>query len=213
MKMIKMPLNIRDIALERLRNNELQNELPEIYMLKRIIENNSWHNNEPVFDHTINVISELGMIIRNGNNRIKKYLNQTIDENTQGGLLYFGALYHDIGKKNTMVKRPEYTFCVKHEEEGAVIAKQMLKKFFLSDLEQRIILDIIKHHSELHEIVYPKNQKLEEQYDKFISKHIDIFVELNLLAMADTSVSYLKHTDPEEYKFRVDFYKRVLDNY
>ncbi|MGV8141824.1 MAG: HD domain-containing protein [Candidatus Woesearchaeota archaeon] len=206
-------LRIKDITLERLRNGELNFDLPEIYRLKEVIENNRWHNNESVFDHTLNVLSKLYWINETCSSRVQTYLDQHIDENTQGEILYIAAIYHDIGKKVTMEKRGSNTSFYGHEEEGAKIVKPMLEKFFISDLEQRIVTQIIMNHGGLHNIITPKNMDLEEQYDKFISNNSDTAIELILLAMADTSASHLKYTNPKEFRFRMEFYRNIIDNY
>lgn len=58
----------------------------------------------------------------------------------------------------------------------------------------------------IHSILDPKNDRLEEEYK-------DIFVELILLGMADTLGSQLKRNKPDEFKFRINFYKKIINGF
>lgn len=69
-------LKISDISIEKLRNNEFQKELPEFYELKGVIENNSWHSNDPVFDHTLAVLKELEKLLKSANDKINSILSE-----------------------------------------------------------------------------------------------------------------------------------------
>jgi len=207
-------LKVEDLTIERMQNGEFQNELPELYALKEVIENNAWHENERVFNHTMKVLYELKQIKNNSTDAIKKYLGQELDENNHWNTLYTGALFHDIAKGKTLIKQNNLTFCPGHEEMGADIITPILNRIFLSNIEQKVTTSIIRYHGCLHQIIYPKNKHLEEQYKLFMSQQSDIAVELNIIALADTlSSKPLKTNSPEEYKFRTEFYKCMLEKY
>lgn len=206
-------LEISAINIGKLRKNQFQKELPEFFELKNFVENNSWHNSDSVFNHTLAVLEELEKLLKNINNKINSYLNQKIDEHTRKELLFLGALFHDIAKSNTLVKNGNSTSCPKHEEAGSEKVQTILNRFDLSEREKAIVVKIVKYHGEIHTILDPKNEKIEEQYEEFKSACRDIFTELILLAMADTLSSQLKDNNPAEFKFRIDFYKRIIDNY
>lgn len=208
-------IKISAINIEKLRGNQFQDELPEFYELKNYIENNDWHNNDSVFNHTLSVLKELKKLLETTSNKINSYLNQKIDNHTKKDLLFLGALFHDIGKSDSFVKFNESTSCPKHEELGSEKVRQILNRFDLSNQEKDIVIRIVKYHGEIHTILdsEPKNDKLEEQYQKFKTKHYDIFMELILLGMADTLGSQLKDNNPEEFNFRIDFYKKIINDF
>ena len=71
----------------------------------------------------------------------------------------------------------------------------------------------MKYHGEVHYILDPNNNKLKEQYEDFKSRCSEIIVELILLKMADTLGSQLKQNNPEEFDFRIDFYKKAISDF
>ncbi len=206
-------LKVSAINIEKLRNNQFQEELSEFFELKNYVENNGWHNNDSVFNHTLTVLEELEKLLKTINNKINSYLNQKVDNYTRKDLLFLGTLFHDIAKSDSFVESDESTSCLKHEELGGEKVKSILNRFDLSNREKDIVIRIVKYHGEIHVILEPKNDKLEEQYQKFKSECHDIFMELILLAMADTLGSQLKDNNPEEFNFRIDFYKKIINDF
>jgi putative nucleotidyltransferase with HDIG domain len=199
-------IKISDITITKIKNNELVKELPEIYQLKEVIENNDWHNHESVFDHTLTVLRELKKIIRDGSPKIKKEFNKRLDYYRRKDLLFLAVLFHDIGKKATLRKINDITSSSAHEKEGAKKVKKILDKFDLSEKEKRIVRKIVRNHGLISIIVDPKNNNLSQEFKKFKSSYSDILLELILLAIADTIKSYLRIAKPKEFEFRMNFY-------
>ncbi len=206
-------IKVSAISIEKLKNNQFQNELPEFFELEKFIESNPWHNNDSVFNHTLAVLEELEKLLKNINNKINSYLNKKVDEHTKRELLFLGTLFHDIAKSDVLVKNGNSTSCPKHEEVGSEKVKSILNRFDLSAREKAMVVNIVKYHGEIHIILNPNNDKIDEQFAKFNSERHDIFTELILLAMADTLGSQLKDNNPDEFTFRINFYKRIIDNY
>ena len=206
-------LKIADVTIEKLRNGELADELPEFYELKDIVENNEWHTNSSVFDHTIVVLEKLEELLKKTNKKINSYLNQIVDKNTRSQLLFLGTVFHDIGKKETTVKDGESISCPGHEKCGAIKTNKILDRFDLSDTEKTIVIQIIGNHGVVHHIANPKNEKSKEEYEDFKSKFSNTFLESTLLGMADTLGGQLRDNLPDEFDFRMKFYYNVIDNY
>ena len=96
---------------------------------------------------------------------------------------------------------------------GAKKVKPILNRFDLSEKEKEVVRKIVKHHDLPHEILGLKKDELKKQFKNFKKKFPDIFLELILLAMADTSGAQLQDNDPKEFSYRLGFYKKVLDKY
>jgi UTP:GlnB (protein PII) uridylyltransferase len=205
-------IKVSAITTEKLRNKQFLSELPEFFELENFVENNTWHNNDSVFNHTLAVLEELEKLLKNINNKINSYLNQTVDKHTKRELLFLGTLFHDIAKSDVLVKNGDSTSCSKHEEVGSEKVKLILDRFDLSDREKAIVANIVKYHGEIHIILDLKNNKIDEQFNKFKTDRHDVFTELILLAMADTLGCQLKDNNPGEFTFRINFYKRIIDN-
>lgn len=204
-------LKIKKITIDKLKSGKLKKELPEFYGLKKVIENNSWHNNESTFTHTLNVLKDLEKFLRNNKNiKLRKYLNQSIDNYKRKDLLFLATVFHDLGKKETIIKNGKLSSFPAHEKISILKSKNILKDFDLSKKEKEIVLGIIKYHSDLHLIVEEENKNLQKQFDKLMKLSKDFSIELIIMVMADTAGSYLKKTAPERYNFRMNFYKEVL---
>lgn len=204
-------LKIKDITIDKVKGGKLKKELPEFYELKKVIENNSWHNNESTFTHTLNVLRDLKKFLRNSKNiKLKKYLNQLVDGYKRKDLLFLATVFHDLGKKETIIKNGKLTSFPEHEKISILKSENILKDFDLSKKEKEIVLGIIKYHSDLHSILDEENKNRKKQFDKLMKLSKDFSVELIIMVMADTAGSYLKRTAPERYNFRMNFYKEEL---
>ncbi len=206
-------IKLSDIAIKKIKSKELEKLIPEFYKLENIIENNPWHNEESVFNHTISVLDNLEKIIRNSKKEIKQALNKIIDKNSRKNLLYVATLLHDIGKKEAITDLGGgVRGCPGHEKKGAQKTKKILKRFNLSQKELKIITDIVKNHGVTHDMIGLENKDFQKEYKNFKKKFSNIYLELILLAFADTIGSYLKKTKPIEFRHRINFYKKELKN-
>ena len=89
----------------------------------------------------------------------------------------------------------------------------MLNRFDLSLKEKRIVIKIIKYHGETHRILDQDNKNLKKEFSEFKSKFSDVFLELILLAMADTLASNLKLNNPKGFNFRIKSYNKIINSY
>ena len=155
-------LKISAIDIKKLKQNQFQEEIPEFFELRNFVEKNDWHNNVSVFDHTLAVLEELGKLLKRVDNRTKSYLNQKIGNYTRKDLLFLGTLFHDISKSDTFARMHNSTSCPKHEERGGEKVKSILNRFDLSEREKSIVSKIVRYHGEIHYILDPLNDRLEE---------------------------------------------------
>jgi len=227
MQRIKLP------SVKEIKNGKLEKVIPELYALKGTVENNPWHNQEPVFDHVLSVLENLGKIIRDSNKSITKLFDEIVDVNSKKDLLYLATLLHDIGKGETITDLGNGARgCPNHEKKSAQITEKILKRFNLSPKESKIIIDIVGNHGIIHDIIGLKcknfkkggekehdlthaiagleNKNFNEEYRKFKNKFSKIYPELIFLAFADTVGSYLKKTEPSEFSCRIDFCKKEI---
>lgn len=204
-------MKIKELTIKNLKSGKFIKELPEFYELKNIIENNSWHKNESTFNHTLNVLDNyLRFLNKNKNNNLRKYLGQKIDNYKRKDLLHLAIVLHDIGKVETIVKNGKKSSFPKHEIISVLKSRKILKRFNLSSNEASIILGTIKNHSKEHDIVDISNNNLKIQFNDIIKNISTYVIELTILVMMDTLNSYLKETAPNRYKFKINFYKKVL---
>ncbi|HEC64362.1 MAG TPA: HD domain-containing protein [bacterium] len=199
----------------KLRNKEFIDLIPEIYELEKVIENdNHYHNNDSVFDHIMSVLKGLEEILKSIKEKVSDYLSQKITNYSRKELLFLTILFHDIGKKETMIKDSNgFTSCPGHAEKSATKAENFLSCFDLSEKEKDLVSQIIKYHMLLYLIVKPENNKINEQFNGSKVKHPNIFLELVLLAMADILGTQLEENNQWEFNFVINFYERFLTEY
>ncbi|MFH1181233.1 MAG: HD domain-containing protein [bacterium] len=206
-------VNISIINRRNIKSGRLVKLIPEFYELKKVVENSPWHDREAVFDHTLSVFCSLEKIIRNSKRGIRQALNKIVDKNSRKSLLYVATLLHDIGKTETITDLGGgVRGCPGHERKGALKTEKILKRFSLSQKESKIIIDMVRNHGVIHDIIGLGCKDFQKEYKNFKKKFSSIYVELILLAFADTVGSYLKRANPLEFRHRIDFYKKELNN-
>ncbi len=127
---------------------------------------------------------------------------------------YFAALFHDISKNDTFAyKRWFWTCCPGHEQEWALKIIPILNRFDLSEVEKQLIILLIKFHWEIHYILDSDNVSIKRDILLYRRKHEKIYIELIVLALADTLASDLDTYDKDNFNFRLDFYKKEILNF
>ncbi|PIV65331.1 MAG: hypothetical protein COS09_00090 [Candidatus Nealsonbacteria bacterium CG01_land_8_20_14_3_00_12] len=203
-------IKISEFTIERIQNREFEKLIPEFYELKEIVENNPWHNNDSVLNHTISLLKELEELIKKPNDKIKVYLDKKINTHSREKLLFLAALLHDIGKKETYKKEKDITECLRHEEVGAIKLKTILPRFDLSENEREFVIKLVRNHGFFHEILNYPEENPEKKTEEFKGRHPDIFLEIILLSIADMCGSQLKLNKPEEFNFRMNSLNKIL---
>jgi CRISPR/Cas system-associated endonuclease Cas3-HD len=203
-------IKVENLTLKRINSGKFHNEFPELYVLQKIIEYNFRNKKESVFNHTLNTSYILEQIEKKSPIAVIQYLDEKIDENTNRDILHIASYFKDIGKNYTLIKSKSGTRFPEYERVGSEIVGTILDKIYLSDLEKRITARIIENQNHLSNIVHKKNIYLDTQYTNLEDK-FEIILELNMLALADTLTNIsLKIQKPDEYYFRINFYKNKI---
>ena len=201
------------LTAQDLRSGKLTELLPEFYELKNYIENSKdgWHQQESVFNHTLSVMEAMEKIFTDNKN-LEAVFDKKVDNYSRKELLEIAAVFHDIGKKEAMIKEGKFTKCTGHEEIGVKKAKDILGHFNLSPRETQLVLDIIANHSVFHHLLSPNNQNFHKNLEDLKNKFGEsIYPELIVLSYADTANSKLRIAGPEEFKNRINFYKKETE--
>ena len=205
-------LKISDLTVARLRNGDFEIDLPEFYELRSVIENNGWHDNDSTFNHTLTTFEQLEKILAGVNPAVVAYLAQRVGGHTRRELLFLATLFHDIGKKETRISEGDLSRFPGHEKAGALKVRSILQRLGLAAVEQDFVCEIIRRHDEIHQLLAdPQDSQLPAKLEAF-SKN-GLFLELVLLAMADTFGCQLDRKDPENFRFRIATYWKVLEAY
>jgi len=202
-------IKLSEFTIEKIKNREFERVIPELFELENVIQNNPWHDNEPVFNHTILVATELNSLLKTVSNKIKEYLNQKIKNYSRKELLILAAVFHDIGKKETL----KDAIFLGHEKMGAEKIFNIISRFDLAEKEREFVIKLVGNHGFIHDILNYPADKPEEKWQKFREENPDISLEVVLLTKADTLVSHLKNSKPKEFAFRISFIDKIIDSY
>jgi putative nucleotidyltransferase with HDIG domain len=202
-------IKLSEFTLEKIKNREFEQVIPELYELEEVIENNLWHNNDPVFNHVISVSTELNKLFEEVNDKIKAYLAEKIKNYSRKDLLILAAVFHDIGKKETL----KDAVFLGHEKMGAEKIFNIISRFDLAEKEREFVIKLVGNHGFIHDILNYPADKPEEKWQKFREENPDISLEVVLLTKADTLVSHLKNSKPKEFAFRISFIDKIIDSY
>lgn len=165
--------------------------------LKTVIENNSYHNNEAVFDHVLKVFKKakesiLGSFIKDTIARKKfiNFTNETIYGIKRKDAMLIAAILHDIAKgtkykdgvKEQEIKKIDkngFVLFPNHEYIGSILASQILKDKGLSKDITDYICKIIKLHGVFSEFYFDdvKNWSEEEIINDIKNKSEGIYIE------------------------------------
>lgn len=97
-----------------LQSGALREFLPEVYGLRKIIENSDWHDHQNAFEHTICVVEQIDLLLaRLGAKRARDYWISKTTASAgvydRAGLLTLSAMLHNIGKMVTVAASIGYT--------------------------------------------------------------------------------------------------------
>ena len=192
---MERPIQLDSFSPEALLDGVFSTTLPEYYQLKNVIESNGWHDNQNVYDHSLDSaralrdITKFDYLADQERENLQGYLAQRIDAHTRMELLMVATLFHDIGKSISLQHNPQgSTNSPSHGILGSWVAQPHLEKFELSAKEKTFILALISDHlvpSDLIELSINNGTDKQEIVKLLQEYRPESTVELLLLAYAD----------------------------
>ncbi len=184
-------LDVMEVTVEGLREGKYREELPELYELESVVENNVGHNNQSVLEHTIKTFGALKDILKEQKSGKEK-------------LLLIAALLHDIGKKVALTaQRDGDTLAFSHADIGAPEVPKFKERFGLTDDETDYVRKLVLLHDFAFAVVNLNMRKPEfkESLVKGLKERAgDAYVDMIILARADAMGGDMETNNPEGYK-------------
>ena len=132
----------------------------------------------------------------------KSLLSEKVKENTREDLLLLSALFHDIGKKETLEESCGKTRCPNHEMVGSRLFKKIASLINLSSREADIVSKIIEFHAEIHKTLDRDDTYFENSYKEFQKRFSSTYVEQTILGLSDSLHTSFEQYNPKEYSRR-----------
>lgn len=157
-----MTFNLQN-AVEIIKTN------PHFVSLKKIVENNPYHDHEPVYDHLLKTHATAQKAItadfitnQKAKEEFNTFLQKPVGNITTQDALLLTALLHDIGKaleykdsgntSSILTKKPDgNTQCAGHEYWGCVFLPEFIQNINLDEIAKNYIATTILLHDTFNE--------------------------------------------------------------
>ena len=162
----------------------LASVLPEVSALHSV-EQSHYHHLD-VYDHTVEVLSQLMELERDVSPRLRSALDEPLaDELTRGQALRLGALLHDIGKPVTREVRDDgrVTF-MRHDRIGAEMVRGVCRRLRTSERLSAFVEALTRHHLALGFLVHERPLDRRTVY-RYLARTTPVEIEVTLLSCAD----------------------------
>lgn len=167
----------------------LESIFPEIIPLKETTQ---------IFIEEINLLTHSLLTVENFEKILKKpppqlekyveFLTVFLSEPTNRALMFLGALFHDIGKPDTLfIDKEGKTHFYGHEKIGAVKAEEIAKRLRFSKKEKELFKFIVRNHMYPHFL--SNNPPTPRALHRYLKKTGELAFPLLVLAYADASAT------------------------
>ncbi|HMI09058.1 MAG TPA: HDIG domain-containing protein [Candidatus Saccharimonadales bacterium] len=172
-----MNFDLSALSVERIRSGALKDTLPELYDLEQIVENNLWHLEQNVFDHSIAALQALDEYTS------KRF--ELRDENY--ALLRAAVLLHDIGKlKAFYVNTSGQTSAPSHAQMGRWLTTPILRRLGFTNDETAYVSNLIGDHILVCDLLELTVKTGRQEYIEILkAQRPHMWRELLLIAYAD----------------------------
>ena len=200
-------IDLSALSSTSLLDGVFENELPEYYALRSIVENNAWHDNQDVFSHSVKVFEGLELVLKGGmfseSTRValRKRLDTMVDDFSREDLLKIATLLHDISKLDTLFIHEDGSMsCPGHEFLSAAWVDRFADRFGLSGESLSAVEFLVSRHGFVGQMmgsIYEHGHP--DHFSKiFFAGAKDWGVELLLFMHADAHGSDLDQLDVEK---------------
>ena len=186
--------------------------LQRLEVILNLLDEDYVHDNESGGDLASGLISQrLGRY----RTQITQHLNTPLNtERSIRALVYFAALYHDIGKpESRKVDEDGRIRFFEHEHIGAKIASKRGKKLRLSNGEVDRVKTIIKNHLRPLFLSPEGNPPSRRSIFRFFRDTEEAGVDICLLSLADLLAKHGQTTIQEELSKQLDVVRALLEAY
>ncbi|MFH1971676.1 MAG: HD domain-containing protein [Patescibacteria group bacterium] len=216
-----MAFQITSLTFKNIKSGQFKNNLPEVYDLKKVVEDNAWHKKQDVFEHTMAVLKQLeGLLdlkIFTSKKRklLQKQLGTKVGNHTKKDLLVVSTLLHDIAKPVTAIKdKNGVVRCPGHELIGSTMIEKFSLRFNLNKKDEEFVKRLVFSHGYIVEILNQIMNKGNKKFYLASYKKVvgNIYYELLLLFYSDLLGSDLKELNPSEFRTRQSLILDFLQN-
>lgn len=167
----------KQLTIERIKNGAFRDVFPELYELRKIVENTGWHLEQNVFDHSVAALQALDEYT------VKRL--ELRDENYE--LLRVAVLVHDIGKLKAFYRDSNgQTSAPSHAQVGHWLVAPILLRLEFAEHETDYIASLVGDHILACDLLELSVKTGEKEYVEILkTERPHTWRELLLVAYAD----------------------------
>lgn len=208
-------IDIQDITADSLEAGDWREQLPELYALEEVREQNAWHRlKASIFDHIVAVYRELEImlpfdevLLADFKAFFRSVLKDQVGDKSREDLLKIMVLVHDIHKKEALIINPDgSTKAPGHELFSARLPQVVAGRFGLDAVQvdwlRRLTLFHDLPHNVLEILVHGEGSDSSNYLGLMQEVVGEKLPELMLFVLADMRGSDLRELIPEEYATR-----------
>jgi UTP:GlnB (protein PII) uridylyltransferase len=188
-------ISLDSFSHQAILDEQFTESVPEFYQLQNVVESQGWHDDQTVFDHSIDSAKALDRIVQfddiadDARAKFQSYLNRPVEEHSRLSLLKLATLLHDIGKLISLQYNAQgNTSSPSHGLLGSWVATPVLARFDITDTEKAFVLGLIADHlvpPDLIELSINNHTPSSSVADLLRRHRPNTTIELLLLAQAD----------------------------
>ncbi|MCK5026848.1 MAG: HD domain-containing protein [Candidatus Pacebacteria bacterium] len=191
--------------IEKITRETILDYFPELEQTLHTLENNICHDQESVFNHTMQVFKNCKEVMISSS-VIESYFKIVITDNPKSVLFLLAVLFHDISKTFTIKTLDGETSCPGHELKSSEIFHKVFEDKLSSD-ELIYIEDIIKRHADISKLLDHM-----ETFDREITKlQNENRLELFIFSLADFYNGNLERSNKDKYDLRVSALRKAIN--
>ncbi|MBI9051936.1 MAG: HD domain-containing protein [Anaerolineaceae bacterium] len=210
---------------------------PELADMKQVDQGKS-HSHD-VWEHTLGTINALenlwdmlvgefdeekasNLLLGTASARLGRYRGKLVDHFQQNinpsrsrkSLIFYTALYHDIGKPAAKVisENGEISFRG-HDETAISMMREAARKIRLSENEVNAVTTMVKHHMQLHVLSLDSKVPSKREIHQFFKQNRSYGIDLCLLMLADLIGKYQHEMNQDLWFEKVNLVRLFMEAY
>lgn len=196
-----MTINLLQLTPDSLRSGEFKIIFPDFYSLQDVIENNAWHNNQSVFDHSLHALQALDNYFEDSSEHRITFPRYEF--------LRIAVLFHDIGKLKALYQQGSKTMSPSHGPVGGWMIAPILKGLGFRDVDTAYVVSLITDHILVCDLLELSVNLNDPSFIEMLKVHRpETWRDLLLIAYADVLSC---NTDDETIKNEIKARVRLIE--
>lgn len=202
-------MDVLEEIIEKIKHGKLEDIDPCFSELSDIVENDGFHDKDPVLFH-IRRVTENVVFLTESSAWSGNYFSGKIGSFSRKDLLAVAAAFHDIAKGKVIQSDMGRTACPGHEDAGAEMVKEFFSGKKIGNDEFQYIYRIVKNHGVPYLCLRQDNRNIDADFRELAEKLEGVYPDILLFLKADITGSQLREKNRKLFDFLISNLDRQL---